>query len=71
MSTKALEKAIEISGSQSGLARKIGVKQANIWWWLNKSKVIPSQYVLPISKATGVPAEELLAPDIFGQDAAA
>ena len=64
----ALEKAISIAGSQSALARKSGVKQQNIWYWLNKSDGrVPAEMALPLSLAVDskVAASEFR-PDIFG-----
>jgi len=63
MSTKALEKAIKVAGSQSQLSRLIGESQQNISHWLNKGKV-PAEQALPIEKLTGVPRYELR-PDIY------
>jgi DNA-binding transcriptional regulator YdaS (Cro superfamily) len=63
-STKALEEAIRIAGSQSALARLVGVKQAHVWNWLYRDKRVPAEYVLLIEKATGV-SRHLLRPDIY------
>lgn len=49
----ALGKVIEIVGGQTQLARLLGVKQANVWHWLNKAERVPGEYVLAIEKATG------------------
>jgi TorA maturation chaperone TorD/DNA-binding transcriptional regulator YdaS (Cro superfamily) len=51
--TEALTKAIAIVGGQTQLARLLGVKQANVWHWLNKAGRVPGEYVLAIEKATG------------------
>ena len=47
-----LQKAIQTIGNQSALARSIGIKQQNVSWWVNKSGIIPAEYVLPIEEAT-------------------
>ena len=49
----ALARAIEIVGGQTQLARLLGVKQANVWHWLNKAERVPGEYVLAIETATG------------------
>lgn len=51
--SSALAKAIEIVGGQTQLARLLGVKQANVWHWLNKAERVPGEYVLAIETATG------------------
>lgn len=61
-----LEKAIDLAGSQSELARLLSVNQANVWNWLNRDKNVPSEFVLPIAKALNfkvTPHE--LRPDIY------
>lgn len=49
----ALAKAIDVVGGQTQLARLLGVKQANVWHWLNKADRVPGEYVLAIETATG------------------
>lgn len=72
-STPALQRAIELVGGQSELARRLSthtgrsVKQPHVWWWLNKSRQVPGEYCRPIEAVTEGqvrPAE--LRPDIFG-----
>ncbi len=64
--SEALAKAIEIVGGQTQLARLLGVKQANVWHWLNRAERIPAEYVLPIEKATGGQVgRHMLRPDLF------
>ena len=61
----ALLKAVKLAGSQTALAKKIGVRQMYVWNWLNRSKgKVPGEYVLPIERATGVPRYELR-PDLY------
>lgn len=63
--TSPLHRAVTCAGSQSELARRIGVKQMHVWNWLNRSKgKVPAEYVLPIEKATGVSRHELR-PDLY------
>ena len=62
---RAIDKFLEYYGnSQTKAADAIGVSQQNIWWWKNKSKDIPLEYIPRVSKAIGVPKKELM-PDIF------
>jgi DNA-binding transcriptional regulator YdaS (Cro superfamily) len=61
---KALNKAIQISGSQSALARKMGIKQGYVGNWLRSGRV-PVERCIQIESVTGgaVRCEELR-PDI-------
>ena len=63
-----IELAVELAGGQSALARAIGgdVKQAHVWYWLQKG-VVPAEHCGAIETATGgkVTREELR-PDVFG-----
>ena len=36
--TTPLHRAVALAGSQTKLARRIGVKQMHVWNWLNRSK---------------------------------
>lgn len=70
MKQNPLEKAIEITGSQAELARRIGKKQAHIWNWLYRDSRIPAEVVADIEKATGGKVtREQLRPDLFGKAA--
>ncbi len=67
-STEALERAIELAGSQSALARKIGRAQGHIHYWLKGAKDgVPPLAAIQIEKALGgqVSRKELR-PDVFG-----
>jgi DNA-binding transcriptional regulator YdaS (Cro superfamily) len=63
----ALERAVDLVGSQSELARRIGKKQPHIWNWMNRgSKRVPGEYVIPIEEATGGKvARQELRPDLY------
>jgi DNA-binding transcriptional regulator YdaS (Cro superfamily) len=74
-----LQKAVEIAGSQSALARKCkailpeGSKlaQAHIWHWLQTGKV-PAEYAGAIETVTGgAVTRHDLRPDIFDSPSAA
>ena len=65
----ALNKAVQLFKFQSALAKEIGVKQQNIWHWLNKTGVVPAEHVLKIEMATrkkgDVVTRHELRPDIY------
>lgn len=63
----ALERAIEVCGSQAALARAIGVKQGHVWYWLRKSGQVPAEQAEKIERATSrAVTRQDLRPDIFG-----
>lgn len=74
---KALEKAIEIAGTQAELARRVAtfkkddkIKQPYIWNWLNRDFEVPADMVLAVEAATaeeGQPkvSRHELRPDIY------
>lgn len=63
-----VKKAVEILGSQSALAEACGVKQAHVWNWLNRDKVIRLENALLIERATkGQVTKEQLRPDLYGE----
>ena len=64
--TGFLEKAVEIVGGQSALARACGVKQGHVWYWLNEADQVPAEHVLKIEEATGGKVSRHdLRPDIY------
>lgn len=64
-----LEKAVTLVGGQTALARKLGVKQQNIHWWLTKSKKVPAERCIAIERATNCAVSRYaLRPDVFGPD---
>jgi DNA-binding transcriptional regulator YdaS (Cro superfamily) len=65
-----IEKAIELLGSQTALANACGVKQGNVWNWLNRDKVIQPEVALLIERATkGEITKEQLRPDLYPSEA--
>lgn len=58
-----IEKAVSLAGSQSELARRLGVRQGYVWKWLRKGRP-PAEHVIAIEKATGISRHELR-PDIY------
>lgn len=65
MSREAIKRAVEIAGGQAPLARKLGISQGHVWYWVARSKKgTPAEWVLAVAKATGVPKHELR-PDLY------
>ena len=61
-----LERAIQIAGGQSALARACDVKQGHVWNWLNKSGKCPAEHVLNVEEATGGKVtRHQLRPDLY------
>ena len=61
-----LERAIELVGGQSALARACGIKQGHVWAWLNKTSKCPAEHVLSIEEATGgTVTRHQLRPDLY------
>ncbi|KZN15302.1 YdaS family helix-turn-helix protein [Marinomonas sp. TW1] len=48
----AIEKAIEVVGSQTGLAKILGVKQSHVWNWLHVHHRCPAKYIRLTALAT-------------------
>lgn len=49
---EALKRAISIAGGQAALANSIGVRQQNVWNWLNRGSEVPPEHCHPIELAT-------------------
>lgn len=63
-----LQKAIQVCGSQSELARRIGgkVRTGHIYYWLRNE--VPGEYCRAIEEATsGAVTAYELRPDVFGE----
>lgn len=50
---KALQKAIDLAGSQSELARLLRVRQSTVWTWLNVTKDVPAEVCAKVEFVTG------------------
>jgi DNA-binding transcriptional regulator YdaS (Cro superfamily) len=61
---QALQKGVEVLGSQAELARICGVSTTAVWKWLQSSKRLPAEHVLAVEAATGVSRHDLR-PDIY------
>ena len=74
MRKTALERAVEAAGGQTALAERIGngVKQTNVWNWLNREKRVPAERVLAVEQATdGQVSRHELRPDLYPSEDAA
>jgi DNA-binding transcriptional regulator YdaS (Cro superfamily) len=60
----ALNRAIEIAGSQNKLARALGISTTSVWKMVNQAKRMSHQFVLAAEAATGVSRHQLR-PDIY------
>lgn len=62
----ALQTAVDKAGGQAALASAIGVKQQNVWNWLNRNEGrVPAEYCPLIERATGGAVRcEDLRPDV-------
>lgn len=61
---EALLLAVERAHSQAGLARICKVSTTAVWKWVQSSKRLPAEFVLPVEQATGV-SRHALRPDIY------
>jgi DNA-binding transcriptional regulator YdaS (Cro superfamily) len=60
-----VQKAIDICGSQTELARRCGVMQQHVWKWRNSLNRIPAERAVAIEAATsGAVTVEQLRPDV-------
>jgi DNA-binding transcriptional regulator YdaS (Cro superfamily) len=66
-----IEKAVEVVGSQSELARQIGCSQVFVHHMVHGMRSIPPRFCRPIEHATnGAVTRYELRPDVFGERAA-
>jgi len=61
---EALIACRDAAGSDSQMARDLGVTQPRVWRWVNQSKQMPPEYVLPAETKYGI-ARHQLRPDIY------
>ena len=65
---EALQKAVDLMGGQTALARAIGgrCRQGHVWKWLNRGKTLPAERAVQIERATsGRVKRHELRPDLF------
>jgi len=60
----AFERAVDVAGSQSELARIVGCTPANVHQHLRARRLLPARFVLAVEAALGIPRYELR-PDIY------
>lgn len=60
----ALAKAVAALGSQSAMARLLGISQPAVSGWIKERKLLPAQHVLAVEAATGVSRHDLR-PDLY------
>ncbi|WP_080291737.1 helix-turn-helix domain-containing protein [Stenotrophomonas maltophilia] len=60
--------AIDKVGSQSALAKAVGVQPALVWQWVSGRRPVAAHHCLTIESKTGVSRHELR-PDVFGASA--
>ena len=53
--------------SEKAMAEALGVSQPTIWRWINQSKQLPAEYVIPVARLTGVSPHDLR-DDIYPRD---
>ena len=53
--------------SEQAMADALGVSQPTIWRWVNQSKQMPAEYVIPAARLTGVSPHDLR-DDIYPRD---
>ena len=56
-----------MAGSQSALARIVGVSQQAVWKWLRSKKTLPGEHVLLVERETGVSRHDLR-PDLYPRE---
>lgn len=61
---QSLDRAIEIAGNQTELAKMCNKKQGHISSWVRIQKKVPSNLTLLIEEKTGIPRHQLR-PDIY------
>lgn len=64
---EALSRAISQAGSQSALARKIGISQPAIANWVKAGRVLSADHVIKVEEATGVSRFDLR-PDLYPRE---
>lgn len=66
-----VQRAVEIAGGQSALARLLGSSRQAVWFWLRGDRNISPKFALKIEAETaGQVTREQLRPDIYPPRAA-
>lgn len=62
-----IKRAIEVFGTQTALAERMGVRQNNVSYWLNGAKDVPPKRAVQLEAVTGgVVTRKELRPDLWG-----
>lgn len=61
---EALKACRDAAGSDSQMARDLGVPQSTMWRWLNQTRQLPAEHVLRAEEIYGV-SRHYLRPDIY------
>ena len=64
---EALLQIVDAAGSQTKLAKALGVSSTACWKWVQSSKRLPAEYVLKAERLYGVSRHDLR-PDIYPRD---
>lgn len=64
---EALVACRDAAGSDSQMARDLGVAQPTVWRWMRKSKQLPAEYVLTAERLYSV-SRHALRPDIYPRE---
>jgi DNA-binding transcriptional regulator YdaS (Cro superfamily) len=64
---EALVHCRDMAGSDSQMARDLGVTQPRVWRWINQTKQMPAEYVLLAEQVYGV-SRHALRPDIYPRE---
>ena len=60
----ALRRAIDLFGGQAGLAAILGLRQQNIWNWLNRSGSVPAEFCPAIERASRDKGQPILCEEL-------
>lgn len=64
---EALTACLTRAGSQSAMARDLGLAQSTVWRWVEQTKQMPAEYVLKAEALYGV-SRHHLRPDIYPRE---
>jgi len=64
---EALMAAVDHAGSQSELARLVGISSTAVWKWVQSSKRVGDRHVLRVEAETGI-SRHVLRPDLYPRE---
>jgi DNA-binding transcriptional regulator YdaS (Cro superfamily) len=66
MNTQALQKAVDLAGGQTALARALGLRQSTVRTWLERGSMRDPRHAIKIEQATnGAVTRSDLFPDLW------